>query len=269
MTVREPDELGWTRPPNAAIDKASRELVELVSAHLPQRFYKGEAYWRLLSAAMVVRMADTVDAMRALMAHGLSVDGSILLRALYEQVVTYLWLAIDPETRKDAWASNAHWHLRKLHHDALAFGETVLSKSQLAATDDSAKRMALADMAAEADSHWGGRMIGFRAPETGKQGILTMRGMYVAVYRISSRAAHAQPDSLDPYCDPTIYPAVVSRARRDEPSIWWPLAVPLYAHALLICHDQLNWPDPDRVRQINDAMYSALREETERLPRDP
>jgi hypothetical protein len=31
--------------------------------------------------------------------------------------------------------------------------------------------------------------------------------------------------------------------------------VALYAHELIVCNDQLNWPDPDRVRGINDAMY--------------
>jgi hypothetical protein len=29
----------------------------------------------------------------------------------------------------------------------------------------------------------------------------------------------------------------------------------LYAHALIVCNDQLNWPNPDRVRGINNAMY--------------
>jgi hypothetical protein len=38
-------------------------------------------------------------------------------------------------------------------------------------------------------------------------------------------------------------------------SIWWPIAVPLYAQALLVCNEQLDWPDLDRVREVNNPMY--------------
>jgi hypothetical protein len=58
-----------------------------------------------------------------------------------------------------------------------------------------------------------------------------MRGLYTMVYRTASRSAHLQPDSLEPYATLTTSPIVVNRPNTDEPSIWWPLAVALYARA--------------------------------------
>jgi hypothetical protein len=113
----------------------------------------------------------------------------------------------------------------------------------------------LTAMAKDIDEHWGNRLIGFRSPE-GKPGdILTFRGLCVALDRMGSRAAHVEPDSLAPYLDYDDYPKRVHRSAGDEPCIWWPLAVPLYAQALLLCHEVLRWPDPER-GSINNAMYA-------------
>jgi hypothetical protein len=43
--------------------------------------------------------------------------------------------------------------------------------------------------------------------------------------------------------------------RAGESSIFFPLVVPLYSQALIICHRQLGWPDPERVVAINNRMY--------------
>ncbi len=247
-------ELGWTQPSNESVAIASCELIELVASHLPQRFYPSEHPWRMFGAAVVLRMADTVESMTVLMTAGLPIDGLILLRTLYEQVIRYLWVSIDPDVHMDAWGSNARWQLRKLHDDALKFDQEVMDEDELTAAKDAKPLPGLVDLALAVDKHWGGKMVGFRSPANGRQGILTMRGLYTMVYRTGSSAAHVQPDSLEPYAELHESPRVIRRPL-DEPSIWWPLAVALYAHALIVCHDQLNWPDPDRVRAINNAMY--------------
>ena len=214
----------------------------------------------MFGAAIILRMADTVEGTMALMADGLPIDGLNLLRALYEQVIRYLWISINPDDHIGAWGSNARYHLRKLHNDAMKFGQSVMDEDELAAAEGAKELPGLADLALAVDSHWGGKMLGFRSPASGKQGILTMRGLYTMVYRTASRSAHLQPDSLEPYATLTTSPIVVNRPRKDEPSIWWPLAVALYAHALIVCHDQLGWPDPDRVRAINDSITSHRRD---------
>lgn len=255
MSTRGESAPGWVRPSNEKTEVAARELIALVEARLPQRFYGGESYWRFYGAAMIVRMADTVEAMLALMHADYPVDGLILLRALYEEVVGYLWVSVDPEVNFPRWIEGARaWELR-MHDDATPYGMEILNEKERALAAGARMLPSLASRAADVDEYWGGRLIGFRPPSKDEQGILTFRGLYVAIYRFASRAAHGQPDSLTPYADPHVYPARVSRSEPATDSIWWPLAVPLYAHALLVCHDRLGWPDPEQVRAINDAMY--------------
>jgi hypothetical protein len=243
-------------PTDDAVLKASTALIELVEAQMPQRFYRSEHPWQWMGSAIIARMTDTVEAMMSLMMSGHPVDGLVLLRALYEQVVVYCWASIDREVNPERWRLNGLFQLRKFHTDALAFGQQVLTTEELAAVQKGEPSLPLTDMAAAVDKHWGDRLIGFRPPRSNPGDILTFRGLYVAIYRMGSRATHVETDSLGPYLDNDVYPKRVYRSRKDAPSIWWPLAVPLYAQALLVCNEQVNWPDPERVKAINNAMYA-------------
>ena len=142
-----------------------------------------------------------------------------------------------------------------MHNDALVYEMKVLNRREVALAKTARQLAALAQRADEVDKHWGGRLIGFRRAMGGPEGILTMKGLYVSIYRFTSRAAHAQPDALDPYVEVMKYPWTVDRPARTTGSIFWPLGVPLFAHALLVCHEHLGWPDPKQVIAANDAMY--------------
>ncbi len=247
----------WKQPTGDAIREASGELIALVEPQLPQRIYR-EHPWRIFGAAFIMRMTDTVESIMALMAVGHAIDGLVLLRALYEQVVVYCWASIDQGRYPERWRRNGLYWLLKLHNDVASVSkQKVLRPTELAqAKADAVQGPSLIDMAAEVDAHWGGRLIGFRSPQGKASDILTFRGLYAAVYRMGSRAVHVEQASLEPYIDYDVYPRRVDRGPKDDPSIWWPLTVPLYAQALLVCNEQLRWPDPDKVRAINNAMYS-------------
>jgi hypothetical protein len=248
-------EPGWVQPSAEKIRVAAGALIHLVDEHLPQRFYRGERYWRMYCATMIVRMVDTVESMLVLMDADKPVDGAILLRALYEEVVGFLWIAAKPEERVGRWVEGARFWDRKMHMEALRYDMKVLSRKELAQTKDAREMPDLAQRASQVDKYWGGRLDGFRPSTGGAEGILTMRGLYESIYRFTSRAAHAQLNALDPYVDVQKYPRVVTRPAPTTQSIFWPLSVPLFAQALLVCHDQLGWPDPERVKAANDAMY--------------
>jgi Family of unknown function (DUF5677) len=68
---------------------------------------------------MIVRMADIVDSLMVLMGGGRGVDSAILLRALYEHVVTYCWISIDRDANYERWRSGGLYYQRALHYDAL------------------------------------------------------------------------------------------------------------------------------------------------------
>jgi hypothetical protein len=67
-------------------------------------------------------MAGTVEAEMILMEGGFDVDGQMLVRSSYEQVVTFAWLVVDPR-RFDAVpgltarSGRARFERLKLHND--------------------------------------------------------------------------------------------------------------------------------------------------------
>jgi hypothetical protein len=97
-------------------------MLGLVDKRLPERFWPGEENWRWLLTALVARIADIADSMRALAEPHHQADALILLRALYEYVVVFLWLAIDPAERVDHWFGHSILHRRAQHYDALKYG---------------------------------------------------------------------------------------------------------------------------------------------------
>jgi hypothetical protein len=89
-------------PSNEEMREATTELVALVRS-LPMRYYGGERWWSMFIAGALVRMTDTVESLVVLMADDLNIDGRTLLRSLYEQVVTFAWIGIDPDRRQFRW----------------------------------------------------------------------------------------------------------------------------------------------------------------------
>ena len=187
-----------------------------------------------------------------------SIDGGLLLRALYEHVVKFCWIAADPETRYPVWRSDGLVQRRKLHDDALPFGVTILDAKQLAEAQAATDRLpGMPELAQQVDAFWGGRIDAFRSRVKGAPlQLLTIRGMYIPAYRTLSEPVHAHADVMTAYINAGTSMWPVGQDATDR-SIWWALSVALFAQALLVCHEVLGAPDPDRVRAINNAMYGA------------
>jgi hypothetical protein len=141
-----------------------------------------------------------------------------------------------------------------MHDDATACGIEVLNEKQRAPAAGPRILPSLANRAADVDGHWGGRRIGFRAPSN-YQGMLTFRGLDVAIYRFASRAPHGQSDSLTPYTDPHVYQARVSRSE-PSPTASGGRSPPRCTPTRCSCAATSS-AGPTRIesRAINDAMY--------------
>ncbi len=239
------------------VRSASRDLVALVDARLPTRVYwRGQTPWDYCGPALISRAAGLVESMALLADAQRPSDVLVLLRVLYEHIVTFCWLAIDPAPRIEQWADHAVFWQKKLHGDAAQWGHEVLTEAELDAAATARPLVSLDKRAAEIDEHWGPRIRGFRPADD----LLSFRGLYTHVYRVASRAVHAQVETLDGSIDSSGYPWVVRREQDD--SMYLPsLAVPLFAMALLVCAERFSWPDPDRVRAINDAFFARLADE--------
>jgi hypothetical protein len=83
----------------AMVESALQELAALVQARLPERFYRGEGLWRPAGTALVARIAGTAESIALLVGAGQQADAEVLVRALYEHVLMFCWIAIKPEDR--------------------------------------------------------------------------------------------------------------------------------------------------------------------------
>ena len=186
---------GSVRPTTEAVLRAANELHALVEAQLPRSFPHGPDRWPGYAAAMIVRIRGIVASIQTLVVNQGEdvIDSGILLRVLYEQVVTFCWIATDPASNYPTWQSDGLVQNRKLHNDALQYGITFLDAAELAAAQAATDQLPdVASMADKVDRHWGGSIDGFQSklPTPGPGGLLTVRGMYIPAYRTLSNAVH-------------------------------------------------------------------------------
>jgi hypothetical protein len=238
------------------VRRATDEMLALVDLRLPERFWPSEPPWRSVLTALVARMAGIVASMRPLAEARHQADALVLLRALYEHLITFLWLAIDPDPRVGDWYRHTLAHRKALHHDALQFGvEDVLTPEQLEKAEEAETLKPLEQRANEADEFWGPRIRGFYVqPAKGPKNVLTLRGLYLVIYRLASRNAHATIESIDPCVRTEGSRTIVDRHPREGSLIWSSLALPVFAMALVVSSERLGWPDEDAVREINDGL---------------
>jgi Family of unknown function (DUF5677) len=235
---------------------ATDEMLALVDRRLPERFWPSEALWRMVLTALVARMAGIVASMRPLAEPRHQADALVLLRTLYEHLITFLWLAIDPEPRVGDWYGHTLVHRKALHHDALQFGvKGVLTAAQLKQAEESERLKPLQQRVDEVDQFWGPRIRGFYVqPAQGPKNVLTLLGLYLVIYRLASRNAHATIESIDPCVRPDGPRTIVDRHPQEGSLIWSSLALPVFAMALVVSGERLGWPDEDAIREINDGL---------------
>jgi hypothetical protein len=129
-------------------------------------------------------------------------DATVIGRSLYEQVVTFAWIAIDPAEHAQAWVRwdgqqriKADNDLHDVGADALLDEETRRDfEGQIEA--GTSMPDSVADRARRADTHWSQKLDMISDDPADPR---TFRGMYRYVYRSQSQYAHAAPASLEPY----------------------------------------------------------------------
>jgi hypothetical protein len=176
-------------------------------------------------------------------------------------MVTFAWILADPVPRLGRWADDARREMGKLHTDADAYGAGFLSAAELARATAARELPKLIQQAEAVDAYWAPRLPGFREhPSSGPKQIRTVRGLYVAVYRVASRSAHAQPQSLDGCMLFDRYPNVV-QFERDDSTMSSFLALPIFGMALLVCNYRLGWPEDDAVKAIGEALLHDVEDD--------
>jgi hypothetical protein len=235
-----------TYPLPEQIQEATAELAAIVRRQLPMRFYAGETWWAIFGSASLARMCDTAEALIGLMDARQDADAQDLARSLYEQVVAFAWIAVNPDDRHQRWIDDAGAQMHELHREAEAFGETVLTEDEIVVAARAERLPPMIDRAAEVDEHWGNWL---RMPDE-----LSFRRLYLVVHRVGSGT------TLESYIMPKERRIVVDRAR-DHTLRWYALAPPLLAMALIVASQRFVWLDDDKVRAINDRVAAVPADE--------
>lgn len=218
--------------------EATDELVAIVRRQLPMRFYAGETWWSIFGSASLARMCDTVEALMGQLPARRDADAQDLLRSLYDQVVAFGWIAVNPDERHQRWIDDAGARMFELHGEGEAFGETVLTEDEVVVAEKAGHLPPMIERAAEVDEQWGKH-----APRlhTGEQ--LSFRHLYLTIFRVGSGT------TFESYISPGDRRIVVDRAR-EHTLRWYALTPPLLAAALVIASRRFVWLDDDRVRAI-------------------
>jgi hypothetical protein len=133
---------------------AVEALADLVGPRFPQRVHRGEGQWPIAATGLIAEMISTARSVAMLNASGAHNDVLVLLRTLYEQVVTFCWLAIDSDRHLVAWANEAHLERLRLHNDAVDYGHSILTEEEVEAIKQRRGMPRLVERAAAIDDFW-------------------------------------------------------------------------------------------------------------------
>jgi len=212
------------------------------------RFYRSEPWWFRYAAAALLRMCDTVESLMLLLSRHKDLDALVLLRTLYEQVLTFAWATIDPPRRYVRWADHGNRQALAMHNEALRYGQVLLSPDEQAFAEKAKEGIPSVEvMAREFDAYWPNEIPGLQIPKD----VFSFHGLYQSVYRVGSNRTHGSMTALEAYVTADPYPSYVAQG---EPSSMfrYSLAAPLLGIALSIGARHFRWIDEVRVRRFVD-----------------
>lgn len=231
-------------------------LMELVERELPAEFDVTGDHdaWPFLGYALLSRATGTLDSIFMLQPSERGADAMTLVRSLYEHVVHFAWLALDPSAERiGEWRKHDLKQRISADNDAAGVGVQLLDPSQRQGIEaqiadlPGSGRLVLADMAGEADDHWESRVEAIR----GRQEQHSFRGLYAIAYRQQSGLAHPGDRSIHPVIEDVS--ATRKRVKLEdgfEGRGPYGMATIIYALALLISERALGWPSSAEVDAI-------------------
>lgn len=235
--------------------------VDLVQSRLPMRYYPGEQFkapWRYVGLAQVSRFTECARSCAVLLRAGQLVDAVALSRVLYDHVVTFCWVHIDPEI-------NGRWLFDWTNYETRRLGKDMLRYSDEPLPDvpdgfpQPRQAQRLDERALQADAHWSSVDSLFRAnvDESAPANVLTLRGLYSVVFRVASQEVHASSRPVE-QCVKFEKEQRVVVSRPEEPprtSIVVPASV--MGLGLIAAHHVLGWPARDDIVRIHDNLVMA------------
>jgi hypothetical protein len=227
------------------LEAGAIEIVLLIRERFPAGYWGGEAWWKMLLSAALLRMADTAEATLFLRPSGRDIDAMSLLRSLLEQVITFAWIMASPEERSVLWQEHARGQRLKAHNDLSRFGSPILTDEEANEDKGALELLDVASRAQQADEYWQSRVAGLHPAGS----LSSFRGLYASVYRIGSRSVHGEATALDNYIsEGNKPPYMVHAAIPDDRRRAYALVAPLLGVAAVLACRFMPMLDEGRIR---------------------
>ncbi len=236
----------------AQLAEINDEIQTLLGERLPRRM-PVEISWEFWATAMLARVGAIFDSVSVLVSAERRADAEVALRTLFEQVTVFSWIAINPDKHLQEWREHSESRWAKFHEETREdYGIELISAEDAEAL--ARKRMKTLELRTEAiDEYWPRHLEAFEGQPTEGRSLKSFRGLYTALYRTTSRIAHAEVDALQPYVEIGGCGITVST---DEPQQFGraALAVPLVGFFLLVHHHHFGWPATDTATAISSSL---------------
>lgn len=211
--------------------------------------------WGLVGTSIIAKATGTLDSMLGLMPGHRVVDATILLRSLYEGVLVFGWVAIDPVSHLPRWIKKTAGEALKADNDWTLIGSPVLDEENRAYCEqkvgDQAVRYApnAPDMAQQVDVHWSHTYPGIAKLSGEPADVVSFRGMYRHVYRSGSGETHYDLRTLKPFY--TIKKSGEVHVHEEKTDRWelypWLFGTYALALGLLIGSETVGWPAHEEI----------------------
>lgn len=153
--------------------------------------------WEIVAPAMVfsaVSCALSLISLAGADAPRREQDAFVLTRRLFEHLIQFSWIAIDPTTHCKRWVDDDTFYRVKTHKRLNEIGKPQLDQTQMdeLASLPGKKLPNLLELTKEVAAHWD-PILQTPRPDVGFELI------YAVIYPYSSLYAHPSPRSLSPY----------------------------------------------------------------------
>jgi hypothetical protein len=226
------------------IDVLTGNLCAIYGACMPMRVSSPGGRvddWNVLAPALLARSHYLLESTMALRAR--PIDSFLLVRSLYEYVVTFAWLAIDPQNHVPRFMKWEYDERDKGMKDLANFAEVEpewllgLEEFRKQYVRDNVKcAPAVPDRALAAEARWS-QLVSEGLPA--KYGF---RGMYAPVFRQASSFVHATTISAGHFVAGPWSSLVVGRPVKPKRSPVG-MAPVVFGIGLLVASESLGWPN--------------------------
>jgi len=165
--------------------------------------------WDVVAPAMLFSGANCLLSLRWLAmtpAPRREQDASILLRRLYEHVVCFAWVAIDPAQNAKQWVAYDYRYRLLTDTELKRLGKSGLDPATRSSYETYIQTHgvmpSLERRAEQADAHWLPKLAHHTDGRPNAERAFSLRDEYTSIYRPTSANAHPTPRSLYAYVNP-------------------------------------------------------------------